>query len=683
MSWGVKYRLDIKQRFTQTIWRVDFLVDGYAGSVNLMEGAGDPVQIGTVGTASDDPWGIVAKEAVIRVYSTTNFQYLNMILAASGRDYKVKIYKNTSTLMFEGWMDPDYYSEDFLPPKYPVQFHVNDGLGELKNKYISLPSTPSTFDKTLIWYISEALQQTGINLDIYATLDLQFTHSDGEAGSITGRLLENIYVDYRVWRQGNNTWENYYNILDKILKSLQLRLFQEQGVWWVERVLQKKTLHSVEKYDYQGSYDSSADWSSIKELTANNTPYIIRFLDSSATLEVIPAFKKFNIKQDYGHKESILKSHNMDGFFYPDDWEDMYDLLYWTRNGDGGMVKYITIHREDELSPGAVRLGGFNNWDPTSGAWNAYILSNDVFIEGSERIEKLLEVWTGYKDKDLYVETECFVKKERVDPNDTYRIYVQVYLQDSDGNEWFSDQTDIEGRGMFSDDGSSRLEKDIKANDWTTVKWKMNPPRTHGLYQPSWLKINVKIYTCWTTEDPASWEAGSGIVLKTFKLGFLDGSSNFNRTISNTINEDHRHVPSDYEFELGETPGHWGDESPKYGQEQMDRFIFKDSDGIMISEWGTEDAGMMGGLLSTVARTFIQSQHQLPMLRLSGLLSDRKGSMDFTRVLQDYSGNKYYPVQFQHNIAECDIQVQYIQIFEPNEGDSGEFNWDFGNDFNI
>lgn len=133
------------------------------------------------------------------------------------KDYRVDLYAG-STLLWQGYITPELYSEPDIAPPYDVQVVATDGVGELKLYDYAAQGTV-----TLRTLLSGLLGRTGLGTDIYLISSLK----PGSAGA--GSLLEKtINLDYMAG-------QTCYEVLTYILDTLHATITWWKGAWILTR----------------------------------------------------------------------------------------------------------------------------------------------------------------------------------------------------------------------------------------------------------------------------------------------------------------------------------------------------------------------------------------------------------------------------------------------------------------
>lgn len=131
--------------------------------------------------------------------------------------YRVDLYAG-ATLLWQGYITPELYSEPDIAPPYDVQVVATDGVGELKLYDYAAQGTV-----TLRALLSGLLSRTGLGTDIYLISSLK----PGSAGA--GSLLEKtINLDYMAG-------QTCYEVLTYILDTLHATITWWKGAWILTR----------------------------------------------------------------------------------------------------------------------------------------------------------------------------------------------------------------------------------------------------------------------------------------------------------------------------------------------------------------------------------------------------------------------------------------------------------------
>jgi hypothetical protein len=673
---------------------VDIIDEDFTGDVTYVAGGSPPVELNYLGD-TDDPGAVIGSEIKLQMFNDTDQQFM-AIFTGTCRRHRLR-WKRDGGLFWMGWVDPDFMSEQYICPPYLTSVHATDCLGELKGIYYEIPDDPATFNKSIISIISGILAQTGFELPIWVACDFVFRTQGGVM--VDQRIFEHVTVDWRVFRKDDNTFMDLYSILDMLLGDMRMRIYQLDGHWQIENMHHKYASYNVDRYLWTGVYTLSFPVDSNVDLTALMVDDMVR-ANSSAIRTISPAFKRFSMIQDYGKKDTFLSAFNLDGLFWPDEWANPTDLVFWERShthtGGGVTLYYLTIYPDIENS---IRLDQFVDSQP----WNEFLQCQTVTISPRAAIAKLMETWDRHGGVRMKLIFECFIRAESFQDgiDDPMTVWLQMCVRNTSGvilyatNGWPGypgfpvELMPSYAYFEFGSDRMIKLEKVIP-NQWNKFEISIATPR-----QRTWdsvddaLEFWFKFFPAQTTMPTDHWADGDGLVVKNCKWGWVDETSEYTRTLDEIVDESNKYVPSSYEFNFGETPGAWGAAIREHGQRYMHRFNLYDTTGESIQEFLTvgslETTG--GGLINSWHRLFIRAAHSIPRFILNAEIWDLSATVNMGCILNDYSGNKYIPYRMTFMPDSATWNGEWLQMAVPKttgtDGDGGGFSNGFSSGFDI
>jgi len=209
MAYAVKYLFRFES-LNHTTREIRVLQDGYSGSVIQRALGRNPVlkkqQNGPIhGTSLE----IYAQCDVDREFIE--------FYTSDPKEYRVDVYAG-NTMLWQGWISPELYSEPDIAPPYDVQVVATDGVGELKLYDFAAQGTVSL--RALLTYL---LGKTGLSTDVFLVSSLKA----GSAGA--GALLDmEANFDYLVGK-------TCYEALSYLLTTLHATITWWGGHWLLVR----------------------------------------------------------------------------------------------------------------------------------------------------------------------------------------------------------------------------------------------------------------------------------------------------------------------------------------------------------------------------------------------------------------------------------------------------------------
>lgn len=135
------------------------------------------------------------------------------------QEYRVDVYDN-STLLWQGFITPELYSEPDIAPPYDVQVVATDGIGELKLYDFAPQGTVSL--RAMLTYL---LGHTGLSTDVNMVSSIK---AGGRTGDATQLLEMTINLDYL---EGKTCYEALTYLLD----TLHATITRWGGSWLIVR----------------------------------------------------------------------------------------------------------------------------------------------------------------------------------------------------------------------------------------------------------------------------------------------------------------------------------------------------------------------------------------------------------------------------------------------------------------
>jgi hypothetical protein len=656
--------------------QVDIRQTGFTGTTTEIESGPEPCVISMLGEGDDKFTHIKATECKLQLLNTTSLQYLSLFLSPV-KTYYVNVFRD-SNFLWQGWINPEYYTEPFSPVPYITNVSVNDGLAELKNISFPLPSY-TVYKHSIMSYISTCLDQIGFPVDLGIKISLGLSATTLADGVITSRLFEKMFIDYRAFRDEDIFW-NCYDILDSILSSFNARLFQWDGYWHIERLDQKHAAYDVEVYNRAGVFQSTVSYDAVTTLTAHvGAGTDIRF-QMGANLEVQPAYKGFNITQDYGNRTNILPFGNFDGNFYSDEFNGD-DLRRWT------LVDGITLTEESEFH--AVRFKGLNTGAPFA---NGYIISGNAVIqsEGGTPLTQFMTAW-GNSDLILKFRFSVAFKKENLTDSINIASYIRLYANFS-GNlytidEGFSGESS-DGSFTYYDPGSPSLSDIIiypPSGEWKDIEITLRkPPDAEMALTQTNLFFYLHIFKGWSSEDAGT--DADGIMFSNISLAVekgyhatLDGSKDvkYDTEYNQVIDIKNIVEPTPYEFNFGDTPFPYG----TGGNGLVNKYVIFDSSNFAVQLFGNGGTHTLS-LVSQIIAGDLNAAYNVPKFKLKGTIIDSTTAkaINFLTCLKDYDNRYYIMTGGEYNLKDSTFAGEWIQMYD-DSGTTGEFNDDFSDDF--
>ncbi|HPQ80043.1 MAG TPA: hypothetical protein PLG47_06285, partial [Candidatus Dojkabacteria bacterium] len=270
----------------------------------------------------------------------------NEIFESNYKDYQVVIYKN-SELYWQGWLNPENLSKNFIGENYFISLSANDGIADLKE--IEYPAVADTSARmSILEVIQNCLMQTGINLNI----EIQLNTYENALMTSTEQALEKATILLsRVTEVKDNilSYKKCYDLIKELLKEFECRLIQAEGKWIITN---KHELNSYKHvYLYSGTTrQSRTSITNIKNISDN------KFFNRGDLSKIPPVKQAALIYQNKNLGESLLS----------------YSSDFWTKSTENGFyVNYYSNYLEFSLVGSQI----------VSSTISPYIYSDAFYVE--------------------------------------------------------------------------------------------------------------------------------------------------------------------------------------------------------------------------------------------------------------------------------------------------------------
>lgn len=299
------------------IWGLEILRKDYAGAAQAVESVSVPPMTFDFGDSVNFPHAEPIYDARVKFSLVSNSTLeFSPLFDHDPKKHQVKVRVN-GAVFFVGLLVGDTYDEPFKRPPFFVQFAAHDGLKLLENRKWTNTGTYSELS-----IIRQCLRETGLELNINIAISTTLYDPAGTTPPsyevVTKPCSDYVEKEY-----------SYYDVLKDILLSYGAVLKQAGGEWQlIQYNEQAKKSYTVRKYDYTGSFISSATKSPVINHSGTGIGGTMNIL-SSSRLKITPAFKNFTIKQLLTAGESFVKNYDFDQAISAGITGILYGAKYW------------------------------------------------------------------------------------------------------------------------------------------------------------------------------------------------------------------------------------------------------------------------------------------------------------------------------------------------------------------
>lgn len=313
---AVKYTIPFKAH-DNIQWRVDISNDQYTGGQINVRGVSERSTTLERDGDTDDPFSVFIKGTLsLSIYNQGQID-VNELQQAQDRDFKVSLYRE-DILKWVGFLVPDGISMPFLSTPYNVEIKAICGLTMLENlPYVhnDLQGTTGDISRCPINYIRNILfTNLGISLPIRWTNNLECTAFPDEdvLTTIQWATTGEGFYSYQSGQNGDDPGpsQSCAYVLEGILKSMQCRIFQENGMWMIRRVTDTVTGNLI--YKQVAANLGMLIVQTGKEKITKSIGGTYGFVEEDQVLTVKQGIKTCKVTYNANVRENILPNGNQD-----------------------------------------------------------------------------------------------------------------------------------------------------------------------------------------------------------------------------------------------------------------------------------------------------------------------------------------------------------------------------------
>lgn len=301
-DYGPLYRLEYDDP-VGGVTKIDIAQRDYSGSVTEVKGANIGFERSLKGEGSQDKFeSILATKAIVNLSSETNFAFSGLY-SNSPEEFRIYFYKD-SVLKGVYKVLPQQYSEEYKAAPYYVSVVGTDGLPGLKD-YVFLQDDGQRFngDMKAIELIAYILKKTRLNLSIRCAINLYATGMDTTDADDP---LDQAYVDCDTYYI-NETEPTLDYVLRQILEPFGASIVQENAVWNIVRIEEKRAEYDYREFDVDGQYVSNSSYDPRLSVSPVGSEGF-HFSDRDHFMQLCPGYGKIRVFYKLGLRENILEN---------------------------------------------------------------------------------------------------------------------------------------------------------------------------------------------------------------------------------------------------------------------------------------------------------------------------------------------------------------------------------------
>jgi hypothetical protein len=257
------------------------------------------------GHLDDKLFPIHPSSATLSLIAQQDYQFLPLF-TQDDKKYRCVYEINTSGTweeVWQGFITPSVYREDFISTPYSVEIQITDNVRTLeKEKFTDDDDNLLNGSMKLIKVIHHIMKRTGLNLKIRSGVNIFETNHTTTA---TSDPLDQTYIDVACYREGTEPF-TCWEVLEAILRPFGARIVLSDNQWLIEEIDRAYEGYAYRVFDTSGNYESNSTYDPV--IDVKGSAYLDRaaMVDEDQSMEVIPAHGKIEVKSKLNYIGSIV-----------------------------------------------------------------------------------------------------------------------------------------------------------------------------------------------------------------------------------------------------------------------------------------------------------------------------------------------------------------------------------------
>lgn len=260
-TYGLRFQINFSNDLDEVI-QINISQLAYKGVVQTLEADTDCLNIKSTTGDEDRLNPMCGRQAQIKVRipigSTVD---LRSFIAQYDNAFQVNIFinGNMAAPLFQGWIVVEDNHQPLLDPPFTLTLLATDGLGTLQGQYF-LDKNGNTFTgkQTIVGWVTQCLNMLPNTLNLRTYFNIYNT-----AMNQNSNALEQICLDAQTFQTGQQTpagdtnpadfntgFDDFYTVLEKIVRNFRCKLFQENGYWHLINLWDYYNQQGMTYYEY-------------------------------------------------------------------------------------------------------------------------------------------------------------------------------------------------------------------------------------------------------------------------------------------------------------------------------------------------------------------------------------------------------------------------------------------------
>lgn len=314
------------------------------------------------GQVNDKFYPVHPTNATLRLVAEEDYQFLPLF-TQDNKKFRV-VYETDEgsgfTPIWQGFIIPSVYREDFIATPYTVEIQIADNVKSLETEpFTDDDSNLLTGSMKLIKVIAFILKKTGLSLKIRSGVNI---FEENHTTAATDDPLDQTYIDVACYRDSEGEPFNCWQVLEAILRPFGARIYQYDNQWIIEEIDRATSEYAYRVFTTDGDYESNSTFDPLVDVKNRSLSDRAAFVNRDQSLEVVPAYGRIDITSKLNYIGSIVS---------------------------GGFEKTDLLSPETEQSVGETALlkseEGFRDWTLRLNGTSGVSFGRAVIIEDEAR----------------------------------------------------------------------------------------------------------------------------------------------------------------------------------------------------------------------------------------------------------------------------------------------------------
>ena len=366
MAYYDKYKITYATKTSKTAYL--YLQEDLPSAPILIEYIGVDISLQYIPSGDEIYEPLYASELSCTIDVTDNLANIPDFATVNDRKYFAKLYLGAN-LEWCGYTLSDNIKISYSTGRKQLTFNCVDGLGMLKNIPLNINSVGNRTNSQLsvLTYILTCLNSLSFptNPNLMTVCSYFALDMNDRADGTQYEPFSQTFLPIRTFKNDDYTYENSFDVLNKLIKSFGCRLFQAGGKWWVVAINEfANTNNYFTQYTNTGTLVSSGSnlntLSTIQGYTGNTSG--LYFINNEQFKLILKGFNRVQTSIDINQDKNLVDNGNLkiypnlisapqswvvtnvgvgSSFFLVNNANESYTQITLVRGGGGGYTRMI------------------------------------------------------------------------------------------------------------------------------------------------------------------------------------------------------------------------------------------------------------------------------------------------------------------------------------------------------